>query len=559
VLRNKKGAVAATTYTHLFITLKKKEVIMVEIKKNLTDLKNLIPSELMSIYQIDITSIKVNLEEKGILSPIVLSKDGIPIDGYRRLLAAIELKLEEVPVIQTELEASKENRITLNQYREKTWMDKRSDYLISFETFALKQGKRDPLVKYDRYDEIRKRTGSIYKDAKTLRDVEWILNKDADNFVMSWWLLEKRCDVASIRELMELGNKEKYKSIIDDVLEKKLSPNAAMKEIRLMIDLSNSKSKSFSFPESKGFQVEIHNGEKEDLLVKIKNDEIKALFYEPEQYKTIVPNPDTPDEGYSIGQSIETWSNKIALHVKPFVDQRMSENGSLFLFSHEHYNNGFAQNLPFALINSIQKEMGLVYKQTIYIADAPTFNSAVPNKKLNDKVTHLLWFVKKKYKEVFNNPEFILNKADLKNVDETSYAYKVCTNFVDSQTFVDLVSKSNQPDLIKPDKGDNSKISIKNAAALLPIRMSTNTGDLIVDLSMQHDIGSIATLMNRRYIGFSASKKAFAQQRIKIASAITARVTKPVSVKVPEIGNIGVGKTTKVASPKVTNRAKKLV
>ena len=74
---------------------------MVKINKNLTDLKNLIPSELMSIYQIDKESIKVDLRVKGMLSPIVLSKDGIPIDGYRRLLAAIDLKLEEVPVIQT--------------------------------------------------------------------------------------------------------------------------------------------------------------------------------------------------------------------------------------------------------------------------------------------------------------------------------------------------------------------------------------------------------------------------------------------------------------------------
>jgi len=534
---------------------------MFKINKNLPDLKNQIPPDLMSIYEIDTTSIKADIQENGMLSPIVLAKDGTPIDGYRRLQAAIELGIQEVSVIETDLEPTKENRVTLNQHREKTWLDKRSDYLISFETFGLKQGKRDPLVKYDRYEEIRKRSGSIYKDAKTLREVEWILKNDANNFVMSWWLLEKRCDVASIRELMELGDKDKYKSIIDEVLEKKLSPNAAMKEIRLIMDLSKSKSKSFSFPESEGFQVEIHNGEKEDLLVKIKNNEIKALFYEPEQYKTIVPNPNPnpTDERKSIGQSIHTWGNKIALHIKPFVDQRMSESGSLFLFSQEHYENGFAQNLPATLINSIEKEMGLVYKQTIYIADVPTFNSAVPKKKLTDKVTHLLWFVKKKYREVFNNPEFILNKADLKNVDESSYAYKVCTNFVDSQTFVDLVSKSNQPDLIKPDKGDNTKISIKNAAALLPIRMSTNTGDLIVDLSMQHEIGSIATLLNRRYIGFSASKKAFDNQRVKITSAITAKATKSVSVKVTDIANIGVGKTKKAASPKVTKKANKLV
>ncbi len=79
------------------------------------------------------------------LSPIVVSRNGIPIDGFRRILAAMELggeEFAEVPVIYADLDATEESRVALNQHREKTWKDKRSDYMVSFKTFGKQQGKK---------------------------------------------------------------------------------------------------------------------------------------------------------------------------------------------------------------------------------------------------------------------------------------------------------------------------------------------------------------------------------------------------------------------------------
>lgn len=114
-----------------------------QVYKNTEELVNKIPQELMKIYEFNLPSMKANLKENGMLSPVVLSKLGIPIDGYTRLLAALELGSDfaEVPVIQTDLEATEENRVALNQHREKTWKDKRSDYIVSFKTFGKQQGK----------------------------------------------------------------------------------------------------------------------------------------------------------------------------------------------------------------------------------------------------------------------------------------------------------------------------------------------------------------------------------------------------------------------------------
>ena len=280
---------------------------MVKINKNLTDLKNLIPSELMSIYQIDITSIKVDLQEKGMLSPIVLSKDGIPIDGYRRLLAAIDLKLEEVPVIQTELEASKENRVTLNQHREKTWMDKRSDYVISFETFCNQQGQKDSLVKYDRYEQIKLRTGSRYKDAKTLREVEWILTHDVDGFPMSYWLLEKGVEVKYVKAAMEVDI-NLYPKILKQVKDKKLNPKTAIQQIERAESLKQPIEASFILPDSEQ-KVEIFNGQKEDLLLELKDNEIKTLFYHIDPMPSDFKNPNSSDQTF--GSRLDAYSTKM--------------------------------------------------------------------------------------------------------------------------------------------------------------------------------------------------------------------------------------------------------
>jgi hypothetical protein len=57
-----------------------------KLYKNTQELVNIIPQELMKIYEFNLPSMKANLKEKGMLSPVVLSKSGIPIDGYTRNL-----------------------------------------------------------------------------------------------------------------------------------------------------------------------------------------------------------------------------------------------------------------------------------------------------------------------------------------------------------------------------------------------------------------------------------------------------------------------------------------
>lgn len=110
--------------------------------RNALELKKLIPSELLSVYEIGTTSLLDDIRENDVLTPITLSKDGIPLDGYRCLFAAIEIGIEEVPVRITDLETSAANRVVLNLKRDKTWNDKRNELVISFQTFGKNKVQR---------------------------------------------------------------------------------------------------------------------------------------------------------------------------------------------------------------------------------------------------------------------------------------------------------------------------------------------------------------------------------------------------------------------------------
>ena len=112
---------------------------MSQIYKNALELNASIPSELLSVYEIEIVSILEDIKENGVMTPIALSKDGIPLDGYRCLFAAIELGIEEVPVRMTDLESTAANRVAFNLKRDKTWNDKRNELVISFQTFGKKE------------------------------------------------------------------------------------------------------------------------------------------------------------------------------------------------------------------------------------------------------------------------------------------------------------------------------------------------------------------------------------------------------------------------------------
>jgi hypothetical protein len=507
--------------------------------KDPSELEKLIPSDLLALYELgNLKDMEAELDANGWLVPGTLSKDGIPIDCYRRLKVAVKLGIKKVPVIISDLEATVENRVALNHAREKTWKDKRTDLVVSFETFGLKQGqKATTLVAYNRYDEIRKRTGCRFKDDKTIRDVEWILKNDVEGFPMAYWLLEKNVAVGVLKQIMQINNAE-HSKILKEVKDKKLNPKTALQKIENAELLKEPYDGSFILPKSEQ-KVEVFNGKKEDLLLKLKDNEIKTLFYH------IDPMPKDFGKDIFLTNRLKNYSTKHSFLIKDFITTRLNERGNAFVSLSEYYDgNGYAQQMTSIIIAAIEKETDLIYKQTIYIT-RKSLTSKDAKYQLVDGVDMMLWFVRKNAVN-YSIPKLLINEGDLNGIDEKSYAFKTCCNYLDGELYQNFIKSSNLPNGKDFSKEDGSKYAFDNPAAFLPIKLTTRPGDLVVDLSMKHDVAQVSTLLNRRYIGYSSEKKTFIKVKAKVGAVMSAKVGKSVSVKITDPGNISASKVKTV-------------
>jgi hypothetical protein len=476
---------------------------MSKIYKNAVELKSLIPSELLSVYEIETVSILEDIKENGVMTPITLSKDGIPLDGYRCLFAAIELAIEEVLVRLTDLESTEANRVALNLKRDKTWMDRRNELVISFKTFGKKQGEKTA-AGYDRYVSIAKRNHYRHKDPKTLRLVEEILTKDSSEFPLSRWLLERNSDVASVKAILERIEKEEFLSITKQVLEMNISPKSALKQIKDKENLEAVKTKAFKLPDAKSDSIIIYDDAEEEMLIHLDQEKAMAYFYQPD--KCTFTQKDEKGYKLSSDKALEVYAMKTAVKIKPYTQKRANDYTNYFISVKEVYSNGFAQQLPTKVIAAIQNETGLVYKQTLFTPNTDSLTDRKSGNNLPDSVTQILWFVKWDKNRV--NPNYF----PIQNVDSNgvgSEIYLQCSNYINNQSLQDLIVNY------------KAKDSVADAASVIPIFLTTKENDLVVDISMKGDVAAAAAIMNRKFVGNSEKSKLLVKASKNLASVIS--------------------------------------
>jgi hypothetical protein len=337
---------------------------------------------------------------------------------------------------------------------------------------------------------------------------------------------------------MEINNSE-HSKILKEVKDKELNPKTALQKIEYAELLKKPYENSFILPESEQ-KVEIFNGKKEDFFLKLKDNEITTLFYH------IDPMPkDFGDVNHPLSSRLKNYATKHAFLIKDFITTRLNERGNGFVSLSEYYDgSGYAQQMSSLIIAAIEKENDLYYKQTIYI----TRKSLTPKgavRQLVDGVDMMLWFVRKNSVS-YTIPKLLINEGDLNGIDEKSYAYKTCSNYLDGELYQNFIKSSNLPKGKDFSKEDGSKYAFDNPAAFLPIKLTTKPGDLVVDLSMKHDVAQVSTLLNRRYIGYSSEKKTFIKVKAKVDAVMSAKVGKSVSVKITDPGNISASKVKTV-------------
>jgi hypothetical protein len=425
------------------------------------------------------------------------------LDGFRCIFGAIELGIDKVPVRETDLDTTVANRVTLNQKRDKNWKDKRNELMVSFETFGKKQGVKYA-TGYNRYASIGQRTNFRYKDAKTLRLVEKILLKDSGEFPLSQWLLDKNADAASIERVLEMIEKNEFPEIMNHVLEMKISPKDALRQVNKEMSIGKVKSKAFRLPTATSDSIIIYDDAEEEMMVKLEKENAKVYFYEPDA--CTFSQVDEKGKKLPAKETLEVYALKAALRIKPYTEKRANTFTSYFISVKEVYVNGIAQKLPSKVIDAIEKETGLVYKQTLFCPNSDSLVNVKAGNNLPDAVTQLLWFVKWEKTNV-NTNLFPIEAVSTEGLE--SELYRQCSNYINNQSLQDLIVNYKE------------KGTIADAASVIPIFLTTNENDLVVDLSMKGDAVSAATIMNRKFIGYSNKSKMVQKATIKVSAALS--------------------------------------
>ena len=461
-------------------------------------LEKIIPLEMRQFYDLSfLDDLISDLKENGMINPIMLSSLGIPIDGYRRLLAAIALEMDEVPTLTTELEATLDNRAALNNYREFNWNDWRNLFLFLFKSYGNRQGRRS-IEKFDRYTEIAKRTKNRFKDKETLKCVEFILDNDYEGFPCSQWLFEKNCDVKSIYDFMNRMLSGGYQDLLDQVTKMELSPKFALALINNQKDLERIRYKSFTLPGVSEAVAEVYEGSPAELGLKLDPKSISLLVIEPDDYSP--SNSKAKDaKGKIIPLTPEKFANQVLDSAKPLIETYISDNGGMMAISRETYIKGRAQQIPYHLIQAFEKNGGLFYRQTIYVTGEGSFTTSRPRHRLADEVTQLLWFTKTMAFENYRKPIFIDSENAHSEQSEMPLVYKECTNHMNNQSLRDMITL--------PERSEVQKAGI-DCGAIIPIYITTRENDLVVDMSMKNPaFGATVTFMNRRFIGITTKKE----------------------------------------------------
>jgi hypothetical protein len=344
---------------------------------------------------------------------------------------------------------------------------------------------------YNRYEEISKRTRFKYKDAKSLSKVEEILKNDLEGYPFAYWMLAMNSDLKSIERIMNIMGRGEHPEIVAQVVKMELSPKSAVKMIEGQIQNSELHATAFKLPASNTENILIHSGNEEELMRMLESDKVKMYYYEPETCTSTFD--DSYDSQRDKNHLVSVYAMRLANKIMPYVTSRLADEGSFFIAVKEFYFNGIARQLPSEVVRAVEKETGLIYKQTLFCTSGDSLVKIQKGNQLQDSMTHLLWFVKKKDTKMAGSlfPMKIVDKVG----NDAPVIYRQCSNYIDRQRLPDVI-------LNYREKG-----SSVDAAAVIPMFLCTKQEDLIVDLSMKGDLSVAATIMNRRFIGIAPDAK----------------------------------------------------
>lgn len=435
----------------------------------------------MYVVPVNYDEIRDNIQEFGLLTPLLVNFDYEIISGNLRHQIALDLGLEEVPVVFVDVPLEKKSVISVstNKFRVKSMIEIASEIRFFEKYYSVGRGKRTDLYPQMRLVKEEKDTAfqSIgqYKINK-IKSIEKKINQLYGG------------DLDKLNK--ELSKVDKEETTLNE-LDKKLERELLKKNNNLVVP------DRYDFITDK---VQIYNTSCEDLY-QLQDNSVQLIICSPPYFQA----RDYKNGEGELGQE-KTPEEFIKNLVKLFDDtwRVLKNEGSMYVNLNDTCRNGAYQAVPQRFVIEMINKGWILNDEILWTKTNPKYS---PGKRSVRSHEYMFHFVKSK--------DFYYDDSWLEGVKDESNSFSYGTNnlfpkLISGMDFRDGVVKTNVATTQYLRKKCEERGFYLNHTAvfpevipMIPILSTTRPGDTVLDLfNGTATTGEVSLKLDRKYVGY---------------------------------------------------------
>lgn len=460
-----------------------------------------------------------SIQSEGQKTKVVVSPKMEIIDGYRIVDVLTQLGIETVEIVIVETEDLLKERIARNTYRIKTEEDQVEEVRTILKSIPKSQGKKQEGI--SRAQKLVIALGHKWQDEETINKVEFIMDNDFENKILSKAVVMKNQSVESCYEFLKKNrsiDEENSYGFTELVKSGSLSVKDANKLIESKHFLNNEYQDTFVIPEVGSS----YNMDCTDLSNMEEHKQTCDLLFTSPPYFILrkYQNGDINQVGHE--ETKEEYCNRIADIIGKVVPT-LKDTANVMINIGETYDDGVGYGIPQGLKDAIEKKTTLIYKdQLVWSKPNPKPQNESIKRPINN-LEYLLWFVVDPKKAKYNMLTYTLgDKATnisygAKDVDKDGKVWD--KNISLTKPYTKIYSHIKEQDIakvIEAKTGKNTDVYsiykeghpaiMCGVLPVVPILMTTDEGDTVTDcFAGSNVVGRMSILTNRKFLSAELS------------------------------------------------------
>jgi site-specific DNA-methyltransferase (adenine-specific) len=455
-------------------------------------------STIHSLYVVpkNYNEIRDNIQEFGLLTPLLVNLNYEIISGNLRHQIALDLGLKEVPIVFIDVPAELNSVISMstNQFRIKTLVEIAAEVRFFDEYYSLRRGERTDLnpqtkvVKQEK-DLAYKSVGQ-YKINKIKSIEKKVKQLHGDN-------LDKLN-----KELSKVDNEQ----ITLNELDKKLD--------RELLKLNNEKviPKNYEFITEK---VKIYNSSCGDLY-HLEDESIQTIITSPPYFQ--MRNYGTGKKQLGLEKEVKDFINNLC---DLFEDSKrvLKSDGSLFVNINDCVINGEYQSVPELFLIEMKRRNWKYVDQYLWLKTNVQFTPGNRSVRNYEPIFHFV-----KNSDYFFNDDWLTEFLDDNNSISmgTKKKYPKLVSGLDFRDNVLTNASSNTLELRNKCKSSGNFLMEHSATyplslPLIFVLSTSKPGDKILDMfNGTASTGEVSVLTNREYVGYELNPQFIMASKVRL-------------------------------------------